>query len=206
MFGYISRHCPRLKDVLITRSMLNLTLDGGLCLMTRLRDLERLKIVSHSKQFRLDAADVNWIGHPQLDTITAKSSGLFIKAKSIAPAPIMRVIRSGVTRIFELDDEWHSSQHRGFMPKRRHPSDEALRNSKPWRRQHGKWHSAMTSSGTKTLVIPLKDPSESAYPCWPHLRSFVLGVDPVHLFKNVENANLIQSLRPDINFKVQQWG
>ncbi|KAF9115447.1 hypothetical protein BGX27_007822 [Mortierella sp. AM989] len=44
MFGYISRYCPQLRDLQINKQMLNLHIDGGLCLLTRLKHLEKLKI------------------------------------------------------------------------------------------------------------------------------------------------------------------
>ncbi|KAF9350128.1 hypothetical protein BGX26_011659 [Mortierella sp. AD094] len=44
VFGYIARVCPRLQDLLIRGYRLNMTLEGGFCLLTRLRALKRVAI------------------------------------------------------------------------------------------------------------------------------------------------------------------
>ncbi|KAG0020775.1 hypothetical protein BGZ80_003615 [Entomortierella chlamydospora] len=44
VFGYIARVCPRLQDLLIRGYRLNMTLEGGFCLLTRLRALKKVAI------------------------------------------------------------------------------------------------------------------------------------------------------------------
>ncbi|KAF9352181.1 hypothetical protein BGX26_009946 [Mortierella sp. AD094] len=198
MFGYISRYCPRLKDLRITKQTLNLHIDGGLCLLTRLRHLEKLKISSHTIYFKLKVSDIDWIGQrvsvkveadPSASTPTTavgakkKSIDYFKslvtrrKDKSVfaIPVPASKTIEG----VFEMDREWSKSRRRS----------QASSVNSDLTDRHDNWR--------------FSEGSESGYVHWPHLRSFVLEVDPTYLFKDVAGIALIQKLRPDINFKVQ---
>lgn len=42
--GYLSRLCPRLEDLSIQYIQLDMTLQGGFCLLTRLGRLRRLRL------------------------------------------------------------------------------------------------------------------------------------------------------------------
>jgi len=44
IFGYLSRVCPSLRVLILAKSRLNLTMEGGFCLLTRMKDLERLTL------------------------------------------------------------------------------------------------------------------------------------------------------------------
>ncbi|KAF9939511.1 hypothetical protein BGZ65_010353 [Modicella reniformis] len=64
MFGYLARACPDLRDLAIQRKDLNMTLKGGMCLLTRMRHLERLTIVTDTS-VRLERKDLEWLAkHP----------------------------------------------------------------------------------------------------------------------------------------------
>ncbi|KAG0002998.1 hypothetical protein BGZ80_005640 [Entomortierella chlamydospora] len=60
IFGYISIVCPRLVDLQIRGYFMNLTQSGGLCLLSRLRDLEKLTIVA-KKCLQFSKKDMAWI-------------------------------------------------------------------------------------------------------------------------------------------------
>ncbi|KAF8981505.1 hypothetical protein BGZ46_002672 [Entomortierella lignicola] len=51
VFGYVARVCPRLQDLLIHGYRLNMTLQGGFCLLTRLRALKKVAISQYDCQF-----------------------------------------------------------------------------------------------------------------------------------------------------------
>ncbi|KAG0234460.1 hypothetical protein BGX31_004563 [Mortierella sp. GBA43] len=193
MFGYISRHCPKLRDVWITRNLVNLKLMGGLCLMSRLTALERLKITSYSTTYDLEPVDVNWMGHPQEDQEAAvtQSKRLFSKRGS-AVASDKKQWRSGVEQVFRLDEEWHGG------------IDDSL-STKKMQLRRPKQSTEATLSKAMDMVLPLKDASESAYRCWPNLRWLILSVDTTNLFKQSEDVKLIERLRPDIGYIAQQW-
>ncbi|KAK3805751.1 MAG: hypothetical protein J3Q66DRAFT_407309 [Benniella sp.] len=64
MFGYIARACPELRELGIERRALNMTLKGGMCLLTRIKHLERLTIVT-STRVKLERKDLEWLTqHP----------------------------------------------------------------------------------------------------------------------------------------------
>ncbi|KAF9917908.1 hypothetical protein FBU30_000464 [Linnemannia zychae] len=51
IYGYISRFCPNLQDLLIRAHRLNMTLRGGFTLLTRLRKLKRISISQYDCHF-----------------------------------------------------------------------------------------------------------------------------------------------------------
>ncbi|KAF8980515.1 hypothetical protein BGZ46_004092 [Entomortierella lignicola] len=204
IFGYLSRYCPNLKDLHISKNMLNLHIDGGLCLLTRLKYLERLTISSHTVYFDLIPSDINWIGYlaNQILTVADTNSldaeevpaakGKKNKAvnyfKSLVPirrkkatlASSIQLVKT-IEDVFAIDKKWNEK-----------------------RKEHRV--STVFASQLNEYDEFLSDAtSESQYRFWRHLRSFVLGVNPAHLFKDSKDGNLIQEMRPDINFKVQQW-
>ncbi|KAG0315676.1 hypothetical protein BGZ97_007967 [Linnemannia gamsii] len=69
MFGFIARNCPHIRDLYIRKEALNLSLEGGFCLLTQLTQLERLTIRSDTKGFRLVEKDVSWIGYGAVDDV-----------------------------------------------------------------------------------------------------------------------------------------
>ncbi|KAK3833696.1 MAG: hypothetical protein J3R72DRAFT_424823 [Linnemannia gamsii] len=60
VYGYISKTCPRLRDLSISSSGLRLSLEGGVSLLSRLQDLRRL-IVSTNSREDLKRDDVGWL-------------------------------------------------------------------------------------------------------------------------------------------------
>ncbi|KAF9206815.1 hypothetical protein BGZ49_001757 [Haplosporangium sp. Z 27] len=66
MFGYISKVCPNLRELAIDRKELRLNFDGGLCLLSRLRYLQRLTILTWTKT-KLEKKDLDWMARPTLE-------------------------------------------------------------------------------------------------------------------------------------------
>lgn len=60
MFGFLSRQCPRLQELYLRRGLLNLSFNGGLCLLTRLQELERIRIITRSDH-GLDDQALFWL-------------------------------------------------------------------------------------------------------------------------------------------------
>ncbi|GJJ72351.1 hypothetical protein EMPS_04708 [Entomortierella parvispora] len=61
LFGYLSKVCPRLTKITLERPGLDCTLDGGLCLLTGLPDLERLHVRVPSFDTLLNLWDFSWM-------------------------------------------------------------------------------------------------------------------------------------------------
>ncbi|KAF9170865.1 hypothetical protein BGX21_008319 [Mortierella sp. AD011] len=61
LFGYISRVCPRLEDLVIRRAELTLRAMSGFCLLSNLTRLKRLKIITGDTTKSLRDVDIDWI-------------------------------------------------------------------------------------------------------------------------------------------------
>ncbi|KAG0044767.1 hypothetical protein BGZ83_009958 [Gryganskiella cystojenkinii] len=61
LFGYISQVCPSLRRLTIDRQRLDCSLDGGLCLLTGLQDLEHLQIQVIAFETVLNLWDFSWM-------------------------------------------------------------------------------------------------------------------------------------------------
>ncbi|KAG0024090.1 hypothetical protein BGZ80_006099 [Entomortierella chlamydospora] len=61
LFGYISRVCPRLEDLLIHRTELTLRAMSGFCLLSNLARLKRLKIITKDATESLRDVDIDWM-------------------------------------------------------------------------------------------------------------------------------------------------
>lgn len=79
LFGYISRVCPNLRDLELWEPQnipgFCLELDGGFCLMARLRLLEHLRIGSGKNLQALKPRDLKWItkpGHSRVSKLERK--------------------------------------------------------------------------------------------------------------------------------------
>ncbi|KAF9437845.1 hypothetical protein BGZ76_010930 [Entomortierella beljakovae] len=72
VFDYISRVCPNLRELAIYKSKLHFHLEGGLCLLSRLRSLERLVVVSW-EETTLKKADLKWMKKHQLEKRTFRN-------------------------------------------------------------------------------------------------------------------------------------
>ncbi|KAG0072448.1 hypothetical protein BGZ92_004064, partial [Podila epicladia] len=98
MFGYIGRVCPRLRELVLYRSLMRLSLDGGLCLLTRLVDLERL-IIGARLPSKMSDKDFSWLARPLKGaSASSKTAGHGIRQEEVvtssSTAPWTRVFHS----------------------------------------------------------------------------------------------------------------
>ncbi|KAF9387860.1 hypothetical protein CPB97_001917 [Podila verticillata] len=82
IFGYIGRVCPRLRELVLFRSLMRLSLDGGLCLLTRLADLERLTIGARVP-CKMSDKDFSWLARPVKDA-SSKTAGQGLRQEPVA--------------------------------------------------------------------------------------------------------------------------
>ncbi|KAF9334348.1 hypothetical protein BG006_002296 [Podila minutissima] len=61
VYGYLVKVAPLLEDLELTGITLNMELEGGLCLLSRLKKLEHLKLQSCAV-VNFDEADLGWLG------------------------------------------------------------------------------------------------------------------------------------------------
>ncbi|KAF9143920.1 hypothetical protein BG015_000255, partial [Linnemannia schmuckeri] len=60
IFAFLTRMCPRLQELHLQRWVMHLSLQGGLCLLTRLQDLERVRIITEHID-RMNETDLLWM-------------------------------------------------------------------------------------------------------------------------------------------------
>ncbi|KAG0049394.1 hypothetical protein BGZ83_005802 [Gryganskiella cystojenkinii] len=60
IFGYLSRVCPNLEELQLKKQIFHFGFPGGFCLLTRLHNLERLKITTKMMRMQVPR-DLNWI-------------------------------------------------------------------------------------------------------------------------------------------------
>ncbi|KAF9991063.1 hypothetical protein BGZ75_006017 [Mortierella antarctica] len=66
LFGYLSKVCPDLEDLQIRMSDIDVSLQGGLCLLSRLHSLQRLVIAISATHQKYKKVDLEWMAdHPQ---------------------------------------------------------------------------------------------------------------------------------------------
>ncbi|KFH63683.1 hypothetical protein MVEG_10376 [Podila verticillata NRRL 6337] len=82
IFGYIGRVCPRLRELVLFRSLMRLSLDGGLCLLTRLVDLERLTVGARVP-CKMSDKDFSWLARPVKDA-SLKTAGQGLRQEAAA--------------------------------------------------------------------------------------------------------------------------
>ncbi|KAG0347030.1 hypothetical protein BG004_000255 [Podila humilis] len=61
VYGYISKVCPNLEELLFRRVHLNPKLDGGMILLSRLHKLRRLVYIAYNSAHNLEDKDLEWI-------------------------------------------------------------------------------------------------------------------------------------------------
>ncbi|KAF9348200.1 hypothetical protein BGX26_000375, partial [Mortierella sp. AD094] len=73
MFGYISKVCPNLRELAIDRKELKLNFEGGFCLLSRLRYLQRLTILTWTKT-KLEKKDLGWMARSPVREMSLRSN------------------------------------------------------------------------------------------------------------------------------------
>ncbi|KAF8982374.1 hypothetical protein BGZ46_001416, partial [Entomortierella lignicola] len=61
IFSYISRLCPLIRDLSLDHSYIPVALDGGLCILSQLKDLVRVELLVSEMLDMLEAKDVEWM-------------------------------------------------------------------------------------------------------------------------------------------------
>ncbi|KAF9433791.1 hypothetical protein BGZ76_008974 [Entomortierella beljakovae] len=220
--GYITRHCPHLKDIWIVMERFDSSLEGGLCLLTQLRGLEKLRIETRSKEVKLKPDDINWIGcfRDTPNWINGMNSSIKLESQESEESPAKEESRNKSESEDSSDTE-ESSDTKGIS------KSESLETSDPITSfsilsrvakvflADEKWFSSQSTpqdnskkdvNFTETDIIEAIDnlpfflSTESSYPCWPSLRALEFVVEKHNLFKDPKDIDLISTLRPDIKF------
>ncbi|KAF9559191.1 hypothetical protein EC968_006670 [Mortierella alpina] len=159
MFGYLSRVCPNLEDLYIRRWLLSLSFMGGLCLLTRLKNLRRLKILTHS--FRgLTPRSIEWIRrYPSTEEVLKRPVAAYLAKQSIG-APTVEGPDADPIGVFQDKVcDLHECEKTGS----------------------GEWQLDLRRVGrSQDLVQWMKERSSGQEPTWPALETF-------HIEYEIEN-------------------
>ncbi|KAG0359047.1 hypothetical protein BC939DRAFT_89703 [Gamsiella multidivaricata] len=84
VFGYLSKCCPRLRDVHIRRWSSNMSYNSGFCFLSRLQDLERLVLTAKTLS-NLESKELAWMRH----RYTSNGSYSYVQSPlSLSPSEI----------------------------------------------------------------------------------------------------------------------
>ncbi|KAF9097799.1 hypothetical protein BGX23_007895 [Mortierella sp. AD031] len=84
LFGYITRVCPDLRELVIRKTALHVELDGGMCLLTRLHKLQRLTVASLMHATRFRTQDIEWMAKTNAANVVPKESTLSRQSKRLS--------------------------------------------------------------------------------------------------------------------------
>ncbi|KAF9371495.1 hypothetical protein BGX21_005124 [Mortierella sp. AD011] len=193
IFGYLSKVTPKLEDLQLRRPYLSFWLAGGLCLLSRLHNLERLKLCCRSYTGFYESDVLEWIkreGHPW----GRVSPNRVAVSSSIADATRlgcrMALIRAGLVA----------------PPTSYHLSGYSSTSSSP---DSGITYPELKLEDFASLgeIKDIEDLQiermllyQHQKPCWPRLESFTIAHDG--WFNNSETSG-IERLRPDVQFRFE---
>lgn len=84
LFGYITRVCPDLQELVIRKTALHVELEGGMCLLTRLHKLQRLTVASLMHATRFEIQDIEWMAKTDAVEAAPKESALVRRSKRLS--------------------------------------------------------------------------------------------------------------------------
>ncbi|KAG0321934.1 hypothetical protein BGZ97_009644 [Linnemannia gamsii] len=84
LFGYITRVCPDLQELVIRKTALHVELEGGMCLLTRLHKLQRLTVASLMHATRFGIQDIEWMAKTNAVEAAPKESALTRRSKRLS--------------------------------------------------------------------------------------------------------------------------
>ncbi|KAF9981297.1 hypothetical protein BGZ75_007444 [Mortierella antarctica] len=182
MFGYLSRVCPNLEDLYIRRWLLSLSFMGGLCLLTRLRKLRRLKISTHSYH-GLTPSSIEWIRrYPSTEEVLKRPIAAYLAKHSIgAPTvegPDADPIGKFQDKVCDLHEREKAIPDNGQLDLR-------------------------TVGRSEDLMQWMKERSSGQEPSWPVLDSFLIEYENENIQMDYRGkvVKFVKSVRPEIDMR-----
>ncbi|KAF9314186.1 hypothetical protein BG003_004418 [Podila horticola] len=201
IFGYLSRVCPNLQELIMDIDINNLFMDTGLCLLTRMEQLRRLEIT------------LGWCSWPVAQRIEIG----WIKAANVA-------VDAGVGDEWQirhanrLKQSWeiiHETELEIVCWRERRMqqwsrADQTRRHSsevKASLQVDDRWEQLGLFMDVKRVSFGLQRQGQAGHSCWPRMESFRI-IDKHG--DSTQAEEVIKRLRPEINsqdFKVKaHWG
>ncbi|KAF9204601.1 hypothetical protein BGZ59_000959, partial [Podila verticillata] len=174
IFGYIGRVCPRLRELVLFRSLMRLSLDGGLCLLTRLVDLERLTVGARVP-CKMSDKDFSWLARPVKDA-SLKTAGQGLRQEAAA---------SGSTT------PWTKALHSLLFGKTKKPESAAD--------QEMALRTLLKHLGTSRDVREvLEEKDQDPGGCWPRLEELTIHFSEPLQSDPVDLQKIVAKYRPEI--------
>ncbi|KAG0348528.1 hypothetical protein BG004_004944 [Podila humilis] len=219
VYGYLARFCPNIEDLSIGYAYLNLTLQGGFCLLTQLERLRRLHIGSFGAAYnRFSAIDIElWAIKGKYPFPKSKRRSIEAKIRSLLPVMsreglVGHFMRQGnedlegVGSAFDVDihELGHASDTRNVL--------EMLLAKITKTTAGGRETAAVSSQGSKS-VTPSTSPGAAMWGkndgppqhVWPDLEAMSMEYQRKLIEKKDFVRLLLRHHRPEVKFERIDW-
>ncbi|KAF9186975.1 hypothetical protein BGZ50_002192 [Haplosporangium sp. Z 11] len=185
MFGYLSRVCPKLEELHLRRYFLTLTFLGGLCLLTRLRKLERLKIVTNTYH-NLNEKTLEWMKrYPSTEEVLKRPLATYFVRRTI-----------GVPSFRGPDADQYNEDNSGD------DSRFSRRDDIPGTGEDEHDVDMSKTGLAEDLIDWMKERSSGQYPTWPNMDQFCVEYENSYLLNTGRAASFLRRVRPEIDFQL----
>ncbi|KAF9114642.1 hypothetical protein BGX27_010219 [Mortierella sp. AM989] len=223
MFGYLGKVCPRLQDLSINCRMLALNLDSGFCLLSKLHELRRFRIITDIRQLN-GPWDIGWVLKYLTPALRAsmklwiakynftKSDLIYAKTPFASSNDVRPLTRLDYQRERNNDfmNVWDDDSDYGADGG--DDGDDDIDKSIEADEGKGSPRSIldymiegvdMRNLGRRKDILDLfKDRLDKSWPCWPRMEYFEIATDYHHHIYDVRKMRgAIRKLRPDIDVK-----
>ncbi|KAG0320796.1 hypothetical protein BGZ99_004302 [Dissophora globulifera] len=209
IFGYLSKVCPKLEDLQLRRPYLSFWLAGGLCLLSRLHNLERIKLCCRSYTGFYESNFLEWIrreGHPwgSVSPTRIAVASSFVDAMRLGCK--MAMIRAGL--VAAPISHHIAESFSAFSLSSSSPSSSLSSSSTPGLDHHqtlpelslADFASLGEMKDIEDLQIERMLQYQRHQSCWPRLESFTIVHDG---WFNNSTTTGIERLRPDVQFRFE---
>lgn len=176
VFACLVKCCPKLRDLNIGHSDLNLELEGGMCLLSELNDLEKMVLITNTHQ-TLSNRDLGW-----LSTLDSHKQPMREQSHR------RRKPKSTSRQEIQLDEVEMKWQLRLSMEPR---------NTEGAELRQAIWEASTVAGITKTQEKQWEQRQSGKY-CWPKL-------DLLHLLPRCVDRCIISTYRPHLIYQEARY-
>ncbi|KAG0263819.1 hypothetical protein BG011_008019 [Mortierella polycephala] len=197
MFAYLVKVCPDLREIVLRRSSVNLNLEGGLCLLSKLRHLRKLEI--HTDVIsKLERKDLFWLSAKRV--LEKKESSTQEFSRQMALEELRR-------EAAEEDKHWERniSSASSFRQSTASSVEPEIDNTMSDRYKTLMPDDIVTMTKFSSVVKVLEERMADDRMCWPQLERFGLCAERpggIHL-STEQIERTIKNVRSDMEIVVE---
>ncbi|KAF8934352.1 hypothetical protein BGZ58_005780, partial [Dissophora ornata] len=207
IFGYLSKVCPKLEDLQLRRPYLSFWLAGGLCLLSRLQNLERIKLCCRSYTGFHESDVLEWIKrevHPwgKVSPHRIAVSSSLVETTRLGCKMVM--IRAGFVA---APTSFHYHAEPSFPSSSSTIGSSSLPTQPPSPAGFGTSELSLADFASLGEMKDIEDLQiermllyQRHRSCWPRLESFTVVHDG---WFNHSTTTGIERLRPDVQFRFE---